>query len=141
MLQVVAERFKRVARPTDLLARLGGDEFAVLSYDVDRAGAAAVGDRFLGCLQNQVWVEGTGHDIGVSIGAVLFPKDGVTAAGDARQRRHRHVSGQGRRSLGARFLLTAQRLRCVNIRALPVSPALLPQASIAPPIDFERRTP
>ena len=79
VLQVVAERFKRVARPTDLLARLGGDEFAVLSYDVDQAGAAAVGDRFLGCLQNQVWVEGTGHDIGVSIGAVLFPKDGVTA--------------------------------------------------------------
>ena len=39
VLQVVAERFKRVARPTDLLARLGGDEFAVLSYDIDRVGA------------------------------------------------------------------------------------------------------
>jgi diguanylate cyclase (GGDEF)-like protein len=78
VLQVVAERFRRVARPSDLLARLGGDEFAVLSYDIDRAGAAAVGNRFLGALQNQVWVEGTGHDVGVSIGAVLVPQDGVT---------------------------------------------------------------
>ena len=37
VLQVVVERFKRVARPSDVLGRLGGDEFAVLSYDVDRA--------------------------------------------------------------------------------------------------------
>ena len=79
VLQVVGERFKRVARPTDLLARLGGDEFAVLSFDVDRAGAAAVGTRFLGTLENQVWVQGMGHDVGVSIGVVLIPADGVTA--------------------------------------------------------------
>lgn len=79
VLQVVAERFRRVARPSDLLARLGGDEFAVLSYDVDRPGAAAVGTRFLGALENQVWVEGIGHDVGVSIGVVLLPQDGITA--------------------------------------------------------------
>ena len=36
VLQVIAERFRTVARPSDLLARLGGDEFAVLSYNVDR---------------------------------------------------------------------------------------------------------
>ena len=36
VLQVVAERFRTAARPSDLLARLGGDEFAVLSYDVDQ---------------------------------------------------------------------------------------------------------
>jgi diguanylate cyclase (GGDEF)-like protein len=79
VLQVVAERFKRVARPSDLLARLGGDEFAVVSHDVDRPGATAVGMRFLGALENQVWVEGIGHDVGVSIGVVLLPKDGITA--------------------------------------------------------------
>jgi diguanylate cyclase (GGDEF)-like protein len=77
VLQVVAERFKRVARPSDLLARLGGDEFAVLSYDVDREGATAVGMRFLGALENKVWVDGVGHDVGVSVGAVMIPKDGV----------------------------------------------------------------
>ena len=77
VLQVVAERFRRVARPTDLLARLGGDEFAVLSYDVDLAGATLVGMRFLGALENKVWVEGAGHDVGVSIGAVMIPQDGI----------------------------------------------------------------
>ncbi|KAB2943205.1 MAG: GGDEF domain-containing protein [Hyphomicrobium sp.] len=78
VLQVVAERFRRVARPADLLARLGGDEFAILAYDVDRSGAAAVGNRFLGTLENKIWVDGVGHDIGVSVGAVLIPNDGVT---------------------------------------------------------------
>ena len=76
VLQVIAERFKRVSRPTDLLARLGGDEFAVVSSDVDLAGATAVGMRFLGALENKVWVEGIGHDVGVSIGAVMIPQDG-----------------------------------------------------------------
>jgi diguanylate cyclase (GGDEF)-like protein len=78
VLQVVAERFKRVARPSDVLARLGGDEFAVLLYDVDRPGAIAVGTRFLVALEKQVWFEGIGHDVGVSIGAVLLPQDGIT---------------------------------------------------------------
>ena len=77
VLQVIAERFKRVARPSDLLARLGGDEFAVLSYDVDMAGATAVGMRFIGALENKVWVEGVGHDVGVSIGAVMIPQDRI----------------------------------------------------------------
>ena len=77
VLQVIAERFRRVARPSDLLARLGGDEFAVLSYDVDLAGATAVGMRFLGALENKVWVEGVGHDVGVSIGAVMIPQDRI----------------------------------------------------------------
>ena len=77
VLQVVAERFKRVARPSDVLARLGGDEFAVLSYDVDRAGAAAVGARFIGTLRNAIVVDGIGHDVGVSIGAVLVPQDAI----------------------------------------------------------------
>lgn len=79
VLQVVAERFRRVARPADLLARLGGDEFAILAYDVDRSGAAAVGSRYIGTLENKIWVDGIGHDVGVSVGAVLIPNDGVTA--------------------------------------------------------------
>lgn len=80
VLQVVAERFRRVTRPSDLLARLGGDEFAVLAYDIDRTGAAALGGRFLTALENEIWVEGTGHDVGVSIGAVLVPNDAVEVA-------------------------------------------------------------
>ena len=79
VLQVVAERFKRVTRPSDLLARLGGDEFAILAYDVDRAGAEAVGTRFIATLANMIWVDGVGHEVGVSIGAVMIPNDGVAA--------------------------------------------------------------
>jgi diguanylate cyclase (GGDEF)-like protein len=78
-LQVVAERFRRVTRPADVLARLGGDEFAILAYDIDRSGAAAIGSRFLGTLETEIWVNGVGHDVGVSVGAVLIPTDGVTA--------------------------------------------------------------
>ena len=36
VLQVIAQRFGAVTRPSDLLARLGGDEFALLCYDVER---------------------------------------------------------------------------------------------------------
>ncbi|MEI9900846.1 MAG: GGDEF domain-containing protein [Hyphomicrobium sp.] len=75
VLLVIAERFKRVARPTDLLARLGGDEFAVLAHDVDYDGAAAVGHRYIASLDNEIWVDGVAHQIGVSIGAVLIPDD------------------------------------------------------------------
>ena len=141
VLQVVAERFKRVARPTDLLARLGGDEFAVLSYDIDRAGAAAVGNRFLGALQNQVWVEGTGHDVGVSIGAVLVPQGWRHHPGNPRQRRHRHVPGQGRGPLGARFLRQRRGFAAAVSALCRLARPLLVQVSVEPPIDFERRTP
>ncbi|MDH4983297.1 GGDEF domain-containing protein [Hyphomicrobium sp. D-2] len=77
VLQVVAERFKRITRPSDILARLGGDEFAMLVNDVDRAGAEALGARLLASLSNRIWVDGIGHDVGVSIGIVFIPSDGV----------------------------------------------------------------
>jgi diguanylate cyclase (GGDEF)-like protein len=78
VLQVVVERFRRVARPTDLLARLGGDEFSVLSYDVDRTSAIAIGSRFMGALANAIATDGYLHEIGVAIGATLLPDDGAT---------------------------------------------------------------
>jgi diguanylate cyclase (GGDEF)-like protein len=76
VLQVVSERFKRVARPLDLLARLGGDEFAVLSSDLDRDAATAVGMRFVSALENPIVIDGIAHDIGVSVGVALVPQDG-----------------------------------------------------------------
>lgn len=75
VLRVIADRFKRVSRPSDLLGRLGGDEFAVLADDVDEAGAAALGSRYLDALRNDVWVDGIGHRVGVAIGVVLVPRD------------------------------------------------------------------
>ncbi len=79
VLQIVVERFRAAARPTDMLARLGGDEFAVLSYDVDRHAALAIGKRFIAALQSDIQAEGHAHDVGVAIGAALIPGDGVTA--------------------------------------------------------------
>lgn len=78
ILQVVAERFRTVTRPSDLLARLGGDEFAVLSYDVDRGTAYEIGLRFITALEREIRVGGHSHQIGASIGAALIPDDGTT---------------------------------------------------------------
>jgi diguanylate cyclase (GGDEF)-like protein len=79
VLQVVAERFRTAAQPSDLLARLGGDEFAVLSYNVDRDTAHAIGLRFIATLANEIRVGGHSHEIGASIGVALIPDDGTTA--------------------------------------------------------------
>ena len=78
VLQIVVERFRAATRPIDMLARLGGDEFAVLSYDVDRDAACAIGRRFIDALENPIQAEGHKHSVGVSVGAVLIPDDGVT---------------------------------------------------------------
>jgi diguanylate cyclase (GGDEF)-like protein len=79
VLQVIAERFRTVARPSDVLARLGGDEFAVLSYNVDRDTAHSIGLRFIASLQSEIQVGGQSHEISASIGAALIPDDGTTA--------------------------------------------------------------
>ncbi|MGA7546414.1 MAG: GGDEF domain-containing protein [Methyloceanibacter sp.] len=78
VLQVVAQRFRTTARPSDLLARLGGDEFAVLSYNVDRNTAYEIGLRFIVTLASEISVGGNAHKIGASIGAAMIPDDGVT---------------------------------------------------------------
>ena len=66
--------FKRV----NDLCGLGGDEFAVLSYDVDRPAAIAIGNRFMGALTNSISTDGYLHELGVAIGATLLPDDGST---------------------------------------------------------------
>ena len=81
VLQVIAERFRTVARPSDVLARLGGDEFAVLSYNVDRDTAYAIGLRLIATLESEIQVGGHSQVIGASIGAALIPDDGTTAEG------------------------------------------------------------
>ena len=78
-LQVIAQRFRGVTRPSDLLARLGGDEFALLCYDVDRQAAEAIAQRFIASLGSEINVSGQSHAIGASIGTVLIPDDGSTA--------------------------------------------------------------
>jgi len=76
VLQVVAQRFGAVTRPSDLLARLGGDEFALLCHDVDRDAALAIARRLAESLEAEILVGEHSYNIGASIGAALIPNDG-----------------------------------------------------------------
>lgn len=77
VLNLVVERLRAAARPTDLVGRLGGDEFAVLACDVDGAAAAAIGRRFIAALECPVVTETCAHEVGVSIGIAMIPLDGI----------------------------------------------------------------
>ena len=54
VLQIIAQRFGTVTRPSDLLARLGGDEFALLCYDVERDTALAIARRLIASLEGAI---------------------------------------------------------------------------------------
>jgi diguanylate cyclase (GGDEF)-like protein len=79
VLQVVAQHFRAVTRPTDLLARLGGDEFALLCYDVDRDAAEAIALRIIASLEGEIRVVEHSYKLGASIGGALIPNDGKDA--------------------------------------------------------------
>jgi diguanylate cyclase (GGDEF)-like protein len=79
VLQIIAQRFRAVSRPSDLLVRLGGDEFALLCYDVDRDTALAIARRLLASLEGEIRVKEHPYRIGASIGVALIPDDGKDA--------------------------------------------------------------
>jgi diguanylate cyclase (GGDEF)-like protein len=78
VLKTVANRFRNAVRPNDLLARLGGDEFALLSYDVDRDTAEAIGLRLLAALDRAIVVGNQSCNISASLGVALTPEGGTT---------------------------------------------------------------
>ena len=79
VLQIIAQRFGAVTRPSDLLARLGGDEFALLCYDVERDTALAIARRLIASLEGDIRTGRQSYKIGASIGAALIPDDGTHA--------------------------------------------------------------
>jgi diguanylate cyclase (GGDEF)-like protein len=80
VLQVVAQRFRSVARQGDLIARLGGDEFAVLAHGVQsRAEAFEIGQRYVAALADGIRVGNDVHAVGVAVGVAFYPDDGTTA--------------------------------------------------------------
>jgi diguanylate cyclase (GGDEF)-like protein len=63
VLKVIAERLRRVVRPSDTLARFGGDEFTVLSEDLaDERAATEIADRLAGAVGEPVPL-GNGSDV------------------------------------------------------------------------------
>ena len=82
LLVAVAERLRRVLRPSDTIARLGGDEFAVLIEDgADPARTAATADRLLAALSEPF--PGEGADEQVRITASVGIATGAAGQHDA----------------------------------------------------------
>jgi diguanylate cyclase (GGDEF)-like protein/PAS domain S-box-containing protein len=81
LLCAFAERLRGATRADDFVARLGGDEFAVILNGVENdAEIAAAVDLILGDLNRPHVHAGRLLDCNASIGASLFPRDGVTRA-------------------------------------------------------------
>jgi diguanylate cyclase (GGDEF)-like protein/PAS domain S-box-containing protein len=68
LLQVVAERMRRVLRPDDVIARFGGDEFAVTIAAGGETGARRVADRLASALRAPVELDGRQRFVTASFG-------------------------------------------------------------------------
>ena len=72
----VAQRITADLRDTDTVARLGGDEFAVILPGADEGGAGHVAQKIIGALQRPFEIEGTAHEVAISIGIAVSPQHG-----------------------------------------------------------------
>lgn len=88
LLVMVSEKFKEHLVEKDLLARLGGDEFAVIlntakllehDKDIEKA-VEKVCRRLIKSFDDQMTVQGYDIDVGVSIGASIFPHHARTSS-------------------------------------------------------------
>ncbi len=79
LLQEVGMRLHRNLRRTDMLARLGGDEFGVLIQPVtDIDDLRKISTHIVSVLHEPITLSGYPTDIGISIGAALYPEHGDT---------------------------------------------------------------
>jgi len=82
LLQAVGPRLAGGLRKSDTLARLGGDEFAVLlpaPVDLERTSTTA--ERLVESMFRPFSIDGMNLDLGVSVGAALYPDHGVDLDG------------------------------------------------------------
>jgi len=81
LLSTFAQRIRGALRPDDTIARLGGDEFAVLLEGVcDEEGVAVAVEAILGALREPCIHSGRVLECQASIGASLYPDQGVDRA-------------------------------------------------------------
>ena len=75
----VADRLRKVMKPSDVIARLGGDEFVVLrELKGPTDEASLVAQRIVRTLSEVFTVESHQFVIGASIGIALAPRDGTS---------------------------------------------------------------
>ncbi|MCU7993376.1 transporter substrate-binding domain-containing protein [Shewanella glacialipiscicola] len=96
----IAKKFSKVIRGSDTVARFGGDEFVILLNRVqDLDAVTQVADNILQALSNPLIIQGVSVSIAVSIGVVVYPRDGDTAISllkKADQRMYQAKSDGGR---------------------------------------------
>jgi diguanylate cyclase (GGDEF)-like protein len=77
LLQLVAERLRRLVRANDLAARVGGDEFIVLSEQADPAQIQGFGERLVRDISLPYELDNRNCvTIGASVGIALAPEHG-----------------------------------------------------------------
>ncbi|WP_136419156.1 CHASE domain-containing protein [Herbaspirillum sp. ST 5-3] len=80
LLKEVALRLRSCVRESDTASRLGGDEFVALLSDTEGAHAVqTVADKILERLTEPYEIAGHTFDISASIGAALYPNNGLDA--------------------------------------------------------------
>jgi diguanylate cyclase (GGDEF)-like protein/PAS domain S-box-containing protein len=80
LLQLAAERLRRVTRAEDTVARVGGDEFTLLLSRVSRSrDAVRIARKILDALVHPFELEGYRLYLSTSIGISLYPEDGENA--------------------------------------------------------------
>lgn len=80
LLKAVADRLRRVIRPSDIVARLGGDEFVVVLPSADLVAGTDVAQRVLEALRLPVRLGGNDVFTGASIG-IAHTEDDERSAG------------------------------------------------------------
>jgi len=79
LLKIIANRLKHAVRQGDTVARFGGDEFIILFLTNNLSDLNQLGDKLLDKVSQPIYMNQLQLFITASIGASIYPRDGVDA--------------------------------------------------------------